>query len=399
MSERHVVLGVSGSIAAYKAVDLASKLTQAGVAVHTVMTEAATQLVGPASFRAITGLPVSTSMFELTNPHSIEHISLSEIADLFLIAPCTANVMAKVANGLADDLLTCTALATRAPILIAPAMHTAMWENAATQANLERLQDRGIRFVGPATGRLASGGFGAGRFAPVQDIFGRAMALLGANGDLAGRKFVITASGTREAIDPIRFLSNRSTGKMGYALAEAARDRGANAILISGPTCLKQPSGMSVIPVESAAEMYDAVQEACSDADVLIMAAAVADYAPEMRATEKLKKDDVDFVLPLNRTQDILASIVDVPIRVGFAAESENLLENAKEKLVAKNLDLIVANDISRSDSGMGADNNECTILGRSGEIDTLSLMLKRAVADGILDRIVKLFQSEVGNP
>jgi len=392
---RHVVLGVSGSIAAYKAVDLASKLTQAGIAVHTVMTEAATQLVGPATFRAITGLPVSTSMFELTNPHSIEHISLSEIADLFLIAPCTANVMAKVAVGLADDLLTCTALATRAPILIAPAMHTAMWENAATQANLATLQDRGISFVGPTTGRLASGGFGAGRFAPVLDILGTTLALLGASGDLAGRKFVITASGTRESIDPIRFLSNRSTGKMGYALAEAARDRGANVSLISGPTFLEQPSGMSVIPVESAAEMYDAVEEACSDADVLIMAAAVADYAPEMRATEKLKKDDVDFVLPLNRTQDILASIVDVPIRVGFAAESENLIENAKGKLAAKNLDLIVANDISRSDSGMGADNNECTLLGRSGEIDALPLMPKREVADGILDRIVKLFQSK----
>ena len=392
---RHVVLGVSGSIAAYKAVDLASKLTQAGIAVHTVMTEAATQLVGPATFRAITGLPVSTSMFELTNPHSIEHISLSEIADLFLIAPCTANVMAKVAVGLADDLLTCTALATRAPILIAPAMHTAMWENAATQANLATLQDRGISFVGPTTGRLASGGFGTGRFAPVPDILGTALAMLGASGDLAGRKFVITASGTRESIDPIRFLSNRSTGKMGYALAEAARDRGANVSLISGPTFLEQPSGMSVIPVESAAEMYDAVEEACSDADVLIMAAAVADYAPEMRATEKLKKDDVDFVLPLNRTQDILASIVDVPIRVGFAAESENLIENAKGKLAAKNLDLIVANDISRSDSGMGADNNECTLLGRSGEIDALPLMPKREVADGILDRIVKLFQSK----
>ena len=395
MSERHVVLGVSGSIAAYKAVDLASKLTQAGIAVHTVMTEAATQLVGPATFRAITGLPVSTSMFELTNPHSIEHISLSEIADLFLIAPCTANVMAKVAVGLADDLLTCTALATRAPILIAPAMHTAMWENAATQANLATLQDRGISFVGPATGRLASGGFGAGRFAPVPDILGVALGMLGASGDLAGRKFVITASGTRESIDPIRFLSNRSTGKMGYALAEAARDRGANVSLISGPTFLEQPSGMSVIPVESAAEMYDAVEEACSDADVLIMAAAVANYAPEMRATEKLKKDDVDFVLPLNRTQDILASIVDVPIRVGFAAESENLIENAKGKLVAKNLDLIVANDISRSDSGIGADNNECTLLGRSGDIDALPLMPKREVADGILDRIVKLFQSK----
>jgi len=393
MSERHVVLGVSGSIAAYKAVDLASKLTQAGVSVHVVMTEAATQLVAPASFRAITGLPVSTSMFELTNPHSIEHISLSEIADLFLIAPCTANVMAKVANGLADDLLTCTALATRAPILIAPAMHTAMWENAATQANLETLESRGISFVGPATGRLASGGFGAGRFAPVTEIMGVAFGLLGANGDLAGRKLVITAGGTRESIDPIRFLSNRSSGKMGFALAEAARDRGANVALITAPTFLDAPSGVSVFPVESAADMFDAVKAEAVDADVLIMAAAVADYAPEMRATEKLKKDDMDFVLPLNRTQDILASITDVPIRVGFAAESENLIENAKGKLTRKKLDLIVANDISRTDSGMGADNNECIILDASGTQEELPLMPKRQVADRILDRIVKLFQ------
>ncbi|MBE0635901.1 bifunctional phosphopantothenoylcysteine decarboxylase/phosphopantothenate--cysteine ligase CoaBC [Candidatus Bipolaricaulota bacterium] len=395
MPERHVVLGVSGSIAAYKAVDLASKLTQAGVAVHTVMTEAATQLVGPATFRAITGLPVSTSMFDLTNPYSIEHISLSEVADLMLIAPCTANVMAKLATGIADDLLTCTALATRAPILIAPAMHTAMWENAATQANLKALQDRGMSFVGPAVGRLASGGFGAGRFAPVADILGWAMALMGADGDLAGHKLVITAGGTRESIDPIRFLTNRSTGKMGFALAEAARDRGAAVTLISAPTFLAPPAGMSVFPVESAAQMLDVVEATCVDADVLIMAAAVADYTPEMCASEKLKKEeiDIDFVLPLNRTEDILATITGVPIRVGFAAESENMLENAKGKLIRKNLDLIIANDISRADSGMGADNNECTILDASGNQEDLPLMPKREVADRILDRIVALLE------
>jgi len=393
MPERHVVLGVSGSIAAYKAVDLASKLTQAGVAVHTVMTEAATQLVGPATFRAITGLPVSTSMFDLTNPYSIEHISLSEVADLMLIAPATANVMAKLTTGIADDLLTCTALATRAPILIAPAMHTAMWENAATQANFETLKSRGVRFVGPAVGRLASGGFGAGRFASVHDILGIALGLLGAGGDLTGRKLVITAAGTRESIDPIRFLSNRSTGKMGFALAEAARDRGANVTLITGPTFLEPPSGMSVFPVESAAEMLDAVKLVSSDADVLIMAAAVADYTPEMCASEKLKKEelDIDFVLPLSRTEDILTTVTGIPIRVGFAAESQHLIKNAQRKLVAKNLDLIVANDISRKDSGMGADDNECTVLDRKGESESLPLMPKREVAERILDRIVAL--------
>ena len=395
MSERHVVLGVTGSIAAYKAVDLASKLTQAGVSVHTVMTEAATQLVGPATFRAITGLPVSTSMFELTNPFSIEHISLSEVADLMIIAPATANVMAKMAAGIADDLLTCTALATRAPILIAPAMHTAMWENAATQANLEMLQSRGVSFVGPAIGRLASGGFGAGRFAPVTEILGVALGMLGANGDLAGRKIVITAGGTREPIDPVRFLGNRSTGKMGFALAEAARDRGANVSLISGATTLPTPAGMNVHSVGTAAEMLDTVEAVSTDADILIMAAAVADYAPEMRASEKIKKEDVDLVLPLNRTQDILNTIRDVPIRVGFAAESENLIENAKGKLVSKNLDLIVANDISRSDSGIGADNNECTILDASGNQESLPLMPKREAAERILDRVVGLLSAK----
>jgi len=391
MPERHVVLGVSGSIAAYKAVDLASKLTQAGVTVHTVMTKSATRLVQPASFRAITGLPVSTKMFDLTNPFSIEHISLSEVADLMLIAPATANVMAKMAGGIADDLLTCTALATRVPILIAPAMHTAMWENAATQANLTTLKDRGMTFVGPVTGRLASGGYGAGRFAPVADILGVALGMLGANGDLAGRKIVITAGGTREPIDPVRFFGNRSTGKMGFALAEAARDRGANVSLISGATTLPTPAGVNVHSVGTAAEMLDTVQVVSTDADILIMAAAVADYAPEMRATEKLKKEDVDLVLPLIRTEDILNTVRDVPIRVGFAAESENLIENAKGKLVSKNLDLIVANDITRSDSGIGADKNECTILDPSGAVEELPLQSKRAVAEHILDRVVEL--------
>jgi phosphopantothenoylcysteine decarboxylase / phosphopantothenate---cysteine ligase len=395
MSERHVVLGVSGSIAAYKAVDLASKLTQAGLSVHTVMTEAATKLVGEASFRAITGLPVSTSMFELTNPHSIEHISLSEIADLFLIAPCTANVMAKVAHGIADDLLTCTALATRAPILIAPAMHTAMWENAATQANLETLKSRGVSFVGPATGRLASGGFGAGRFSPVPEILGTVLAMLGAGGDLAGCKIVITAGGTRESLDPVRFLGNRSTGKMGYALAEAARDRGASVTLIAGATSLPAPASINVIPVESAADMLAAVKMVAEDADALIMAAAVADYAPATRALEKIKKEETDLLLRLGRTEDILMAVSDIPIRVGFAAESENILEYAQRKLVAKHLDLIVANDISRSDSGFGTDDNQCTILDPSGAEEALPLLPKREVADRILDRITALLDKD----
>jgi len=393
MQERHVVLGVSGSIAAYKAVDLASKLTQAGVSVHVVMTRAATQLVGEASFRAITGHPVSTSMFELTNPHSIEHISLAELGDVFLIAPATANVIAKIAHGIADDLLTCTALATRAPIVIAPAMHTAMWENAATQANVETLKGRGIAFVGPAEGRLASGGFGAGRFAPVAEILGETLMRLGADGDLAGRTIVVTAGGTREAIDPVRFLGNRSTGKMGYAVAEAARDRGARVTLISGPTQVPSPAGMNVIHITSAAEMLNAVEESSQGADALIMAAAVADYAPTSSALEKMKKGDDPLLLRLERTVDILDAVRDVPVRVGFAAESENVVENARAKLERKGLDLIVANDITAPDAGFGTDTNRCILLDADGGRDDLPLLSKREVADRLLDRVADVLR------
>jgi phosphopantothenoylcysteine decarboxylase / phosphopantothenate---cysteine ligase len=386
--ERNVVLGVSGSIAAYKAVDLASRLTQAGVQVHVVMTEAATQLVGPASFRAITGRPVSTQMFELSNPHAIEHISLADRADVFLVAPATANVLAKLAHGIADDLLTCTALATRAPLALAPAMHTAMWEHAATQENVNTLKTRGATFLGPARGRLASGGMGTGRFAPVLEILGGVLQLLGRDGDLAGRRIVITAGGTREPIDPVRYLGNRSTGKMGFALAEAARDRGAVVTLISGPTRLSAPTGVTQHAVNTAAEMLTAVRAACDGAEVLIMAAAVADYAPQCPEPQKLKKQAEPLLLRLERTVDILDTVRNVPVRVGFAAESQALLENARKKLQAKDLDLVVANDISRPDSGFAADENEAVLLDREGHEEPLARQSKRALADRILDRI-----------
>ncbi len=387
MSERNVVLGVTGSIAAYKAVDLVSKLTQAGVSAYTVMTESATKLVGPASFRAITGLPVASRMFELESTFSIEHVSLAEAADLLLIAPATANVIAKVAHGIADDLLTCTALATRAPILIAPAMHTAMWENPATQANVKTLREQGIRFVGPAVGRLASGGFGEGRFAPVPEILGEALHILGQDGDLAGKRIVVSAAGTREAIDPVRFVGNRSSGKMGYALAEAARDRGANVALISGPTQLARPSGIDVNDVVTAADMLDAVRSACNEADALIMAAAVADYRPESAAETKLKKSEAELLLRLEKTDDILDSIRDVPVRVGFAAETENLIENARGKLEAKDLDLIVANNIGGPDAPFGSDENRATLVDAQG-VEELPTMSKRELADRLLDRV-----------
>ncbi len=390
MSERNVVLGVTGSIAAYKAVDLASRLTQAGVAVHAVMTESATKLVGPASFRAITGRPVSTDMFDLTNPHSIEHVSLAEIADLFLIAPATANVIAKLACGIADDLLSCTALATRAPILVAPAMHTAMWENPATQANVETLKGRGVSFVGPAEGRLASGSVGVGRFAPVPEILGEALRIVGRAGDLSGTRIVVSAAGTREPIDPIRFVGNRSSGKMGFALAEAARDRGADVTLVSGPTFLPRPAGVTIIDVETAKEMLGALQTACDGADALIMAAAVADYAPVAPAKRKLKKTDGAPSLDLERTVDILATITGPRVRVGFVAETENLVDNARKKLSAKRLDLAVANRVTEGESPFGSDVNRAVLIDAETE-EELPLLPKRELADRILDRVVGL--------
>jgi phosphopantothenoylcysteine decarboxylase/phosphopantothenate--cysteine ligase len=394
MSERNVVLGVTGSIAAYKAADLASRLTQAGLSVHTVMTKSATQLVGPATFRALTGRPVATEMFELTNPFSIEHVSLADLADVFVVAPATANVIAKLAHGIADDLLTCTALATRAPILIAPAMHTAMWEHAATQANVETLRGRGVRFVGPGVGRLASGGHGAGRMASVDDIADEIGALLGRKGDLAGRRVLVTAGGTREGIDPVRFLGNLSSGKMGYAVAAAARDRGADVTLVSARTGIRRPAGVRVIDVVTADEMLAVVQQELLGQDVLIMAAAVADYAPARPAPQKAKKADVAKTLDLRRTVDILEAVRSMPVKVkvGFAAETENLLANARDKLKRKGLDFVVANHVGGSDSPFESDENQAVLVDAQEETSTPRLP-KRALADLILNKVVALLR------
>jgi phosphopantothenoylcysteine decarboxylase/phosphopantothenate--cysteine ligase len=392
MSQRNVVLGVTGSIAAYKAADLASRLTQAGFSVYTVMTESAAKLVGPSTFRALTGHPVATEMFDLTNPFSIEHISLADLADLLVVAPATANIVAKLAHGLADDLLTCTALATHAPILVAPAMHTAMWENPATQANVETLRARGVRFVGPAVGRLASGGHGAGRMAPVDDIADQITALIGRTGDLAGRRILVTAGGTREALDPVRYLGNPSSGKMGYAIAAAARDRGADVTLVSAPTALRQPGGVQVLDVVTAGEMLTAVRQTLSGQDALIMAAAVADFTPAKPLPQKAKKAGAPLTLALERTADILEAVRDVPVRVrvGFAAETENLVENARDKLKRKGLDFIVANIVGGADSPFGSDKNLVVLVDADGTTPTPRLS-KRALADLILDRVVAL--------
>ncbi len=391
LKEKTIVLGVTGSIAAYKAVDIASRLTQSGARVDVIMTKAATEFVTPVTFQAITGRPVVIEMFSLSSEFSIEHISLAEAADVIVIAPATANIIAKLAAGIADDMLCCTVLASKAPVIVAPAMDANMFENPVTQDNLSKLKTRGFITVGPVSGRLASGKEGLGCLADATDIIGTICQVLGENSDLAGKHIVVTAGGTQEPIDPVRCLTNRSSGKMGYALAEAARDRGAKVTLITAPTWLTKPIGVKIIDVCTAQEMHQAVEDAVLQADALIMAAAVADYRPVRKLDEKMKRKDIGLTLELERTPDILSGIRGDFIKVGFAAESSNLVENAKQKLQQKGLDLIVANDITARDSGFGADNNRVTIVDREGKIDSLPLLPKREVADNVLDKVAEL--------
>ena len=355
------------------------------------MTKEAIQFISPVTFRAITGRPVVTEMFDLASEFSIEHVSLAKAADIVVIAPATANIIAKLAAGIADDMLCCTVLATKAPVVIAPAMETNMYDNPVTQDNLSKLKARGSVIIGPATGWLASGKEGLGRLADINDIIGNIRQILGRGGDLAGKHIVVTAGGTQEPIDPVRYISNRSSGKMGYALAEAARDRGATVSLITAPVSLTEPAGVEVIKVGTAQEMYQAVEDVAPRADALIMAAAVADYRPKSAAQDKIKKGEAGLTLELEYTPDILCSVKGNFIKVGFAAESSNLVENAKQKLQQKGLDLIVANDITADDSGFGTDTNRVTIIDREGKVGSLPLLSKREVADKVLDRVVGL--------
>ena len=389
LTDKTIVLGITGSIAAYKAADIASKLVQAGARVEVVMTESAARFVTPLTLRSITGRPVVTSMWELDSEFSIEHVALAEAADVVVIAPATANTIAKLAGGIADDMLTCTVLATRAPVIVAPAMNDNMYTNPVTQDNLARLKSRGFVVVGPGYGRLASGKQGTGRLAEVSQILGTIKQVLGRSGDLAGRRIVVTAGGTREPVDPVRYIGNRSSGKMGYALAEAARDRGAEVSLITAAVYLPQPAGVDIIAVETALQMKQAVAGAVKGADALIMAAAVADYQPASVARAKIKKKSPSLTLELVRTPDILAEVNGDFVKIGFAAESEDIVANAKRKLQEKRLDLIVANDITSKDSGFGSDTNKVTIISREGKVDNLPLMTKREVADRVLDRVV----------
>ena len=389
LANKTVVLGISGGIAAYKAADIASKLTRDGARVEVVMTESATRLIAPLTLRSITGRPAVTDMFEPLSEYSVEHIALAEAADVVAIAPATANTIAKLACGIADNMLCCVVLATEAPVILAPAMNDIMLQNPVTQENIARLKARGFIIVNPAYGRLASGKMGWGRLADVETIIGTIKQVLGRKGDLAGKRIVVTAGGTQEPVDPARHIGNRSSGKMGYALAEAARDRGATVSLITAPTPLPEPVGIELIKVKTAVQMKEAVDKAVAQADALIMAAAVADYQPKNAAGTKIKKDSPTLTLELTRTPDILAEVKGDFIKVAFAAEDKNLMENAKQKLEKKNLNLIVANYITAADSGFDVDTNKVIIIDRKGNVEDLPLMTKREVAEKVLDRVV----------
>jgi len=392
LANKIIVLGVTGGIAAYKAADIASKLVQAGANVRVVMTKSATEFVSPLTFRSLTNNPVVTEMFNSTSEFSIEHVALAEAADIVVIAPATANTIAKLATGIADDMLSSTVLATTAPVVVAPAMNVNMFQNPVTQDNLAKLKARGFTIVDPVYGRLASGKMGLGRLAEVETIIGTIKQVLGGSGDLAGKRIVVTAGGTQEAIDPVRYVGNHSSGKMGYAMAEAARDRGAKVTLITAPTSLPEPAGIEVTHVESAVQMKEAVAKATAQADALIMAAAVADYQPKTVAKGKIKKEAAaGLTLELVRTPDILTEVKGNFLRVGFAAESEDMVANARQKLEKKQLDLIAANDITAADSGFGVDTNKVTLISRDGKVESLPLLTKREVADKVLDKVVEL--------
>ena len=393
LADKHVVLGVTGSIACYKALDLASKLMQAGALVDTIMSYGATQFVTPLAFRSLTHRVVVTDTFDPDSEYSVEHVALAHQADVIIVAPATVHCIAKLALGLADDPLTTTIVAAKCPLVVAPAMDGNMFDHPATQANLATLKERGAVIAGPGIGRLASGLSGVGRLLETPELLGHISYAMGKDGDLAGRTVVVSAGGTMEPIDPVRVITNHSSGKMGYALAEAARDRGADVVLVTAPTSLADPALVKVVQVRTAEEMGQAIQEHVTKADALVMAAAVADYRPTETAGQKIKKADDDLNISLAKTTDILKSAKGNFVRVGFAAESQNLVENAKAKVGSKNLDLIAANDITAEGSGFGSDTNKVTLIDRDLAVEELPLLSKYEVSNRILDRVKGLFK------
>jgi phosphopantothenoylcysteine decarboxylase/phosphopantothenate--cysteine ligase len=395
LRDKHIALGITGSIAAYKAADLASKLTQAGAKVDALMTESATRFITPLTLRSLTGRPVFLDMYDPSMELWEEHVEIARRSDAVLVAPASATTIAKLAQGLAGDMVSLTVLATTAPVLVAPAMDHQMFEHAATQANLRTLVERGYTIVGPAEGRLASGRVGRGRLVETDALLGAVSQAIGRRGDFAGRRVVVTAGGTQEPIDPVRYVSNHSSGKMGYALAAAARDRGADVTLVTAPTALPCPYGVRLTPARSAREMRDAVAAACQGADALIMAAAVADFEPGAVEEHKIKKAGRGgLTLDMVPTPDILSEVRGDFVRVGFKAESQNVVENAREMLQRKDLDLVVANDVTDPESGFAVDTNRVTIIDASGRAETLPLLSKDDVAWRVLDRVAALLRA-----
>ena len=416
LNGKKIVLGVTGGIAAYKCVDLASRLRKKGAEVHVILTRGAQNFVTETAMREISGNPVITSMWGEIHNYDVEHIALANLADVVLIAPATANVIAKAAAGIADDMLTTTVLATRAPIFFAPAMNSNMYENPVTQQNITTLQQRGWQLIPPASGHLACGTSGIGRMPEPAELVevlenyfaGEGGSVESADGNtmdntmgnimgstMQGLKLLVTAAGTREPIDPVRYIGNRSSGKMGYAIAEAAARLGAEVTLISGPSALQPPAGVEFFGVESAREMRQLVQERFPACDIVIKAAAVADYRVKNVSDQKIKKNDAELTLVLEKNPDILKELGEMKqphqTLVGFAAETQNLLQYAKGKLEKKNLDMIVANDVSKPQAGFNVDTNLIKLLKRDGSIEELPLMSKKELAYIILDRVMKL--------
>jgi phosphopantothenoylcysteine decarboxylase/phosphopantothenate--cysteine ligase len=399
-SNKHILLGVTGSVAAYKAADLASKLTQAGAQVDGILTPAAEKFITPLAFQSVTGRKVFTDAELWGGEAHVLHVNLGQSANLLIIAPCTANTLGKLAIGLADNLLTITALAMRSTILIAPAMDAGMFEHPATQENVRILSGRGIRFAGPDEGHMASGLTGRGRMVEPADLLGHIRLALGADGKLAGKKIIVTAGGTQEPLDPVRVLTNRSSGRQGYAVAQAALDGGGTVVLVSAPVGLTPPVGAKFIPVYTAQDMQGAVLAESAGADALVMAAAVADFCPKMVAENKLKKRDGIPQIELEPAPDVLLAVASMGsskprVVIGFAAESQDLLVNARQKIKSKKLDMLVANDISALDAGFGVDTNRVTLMFPNAKEETLPLMSKTDVAETIIFHLTVLLENK----
>lgn len=395
---KKIVLGVSGGIAAYKAVELLRLYVKAGAEVHVVMTQSAREFVTPLTFQTLSGNPVHTELFSLYQESEIGHISLADRADIFVVAPATANIIGKAANGLADDLLSTTVMATKAPVLFVPAMNVNMFENPAYRENEKRLIELGCHVMEPVSGYLACGWEGKGKFPDPQAVFEETERIL-APDDLQGEEILVTAGPTREKVDPVRFVSNFSSGKMGYAIARAARNRGAKVTLVTGPTCLTPPCGVETVPVTSAVEMRDEVLKRAESAGVVIKAAAVSDYRPEKIAEKKIKKETAgEMVLRMAKNPDILGDLGKVKrsgLLVGFAAESSDLIDNAREKLQRKNLDLIVANDVTQEGAGFDVDTNVVRFIFPDGSMEELPQLSKADVAERLLDTVCRLISEK----